>query len=147
MLPEQQAQAAILAGVEALRDALAALSTQLGCLALASSVEAVRAELQSLRAELATGQMLPVGALQTGTPLAVAAAATALPEQLVTLDQIGAMVHRSKRSMERYRRQMPAPRVQGRRGRSHLWAWPEVRPWLEATFSLQLPERFPGLSH
>src|SRR5262249_48885266 len=48
--------------------------------------------------------------------------ASCLPEQYVTLDQIGAMVHRSKRSMERYRSQMPPPRVRGRRGQPHLWA-------------------------
>jgi hypothetical protein len=68
-----------------------------------------------------------------------------LRPQWVTLNQMAAVVHRSKRTLERFRRHMPAPRVLGRRGRPHLWDWPEVRPWLEATFGLQLPERYPGI--
>jgi hypothetical protein len=65
-------------------------------------------------------------------------------EGLVDMDQISAMVHLSKRSMERYKKQMPAPARAGRRGRRALWRWPEVRPWLEAEFKCHLPETFPG---
>lgn len=65
-------------------------------------------------------------------------------EQLVPLDQIGAMVYRSNRSMERYPGRMPPPRVRGRRGQPHLGAWSEARPWLGAAFGLQLPEHFVG---
>jgi hypothetical protein len=64
-------------------------------------------------------------------------------EQLVTLSELATIVHRSKRSLARYRWQMPAPRVLGRRGRPHRWDWAEVRPWLQKTFGLRLPKRFP----
>jgi hypothetical protein len=67
-----------------------------------------------------------------------------LGTQLVTLDQCAAMVHRRKRSLEHYRRRMPAPRVTGRRGQPSLWEWADVRPWLEGHFGRVLPERFPG---
>jgi hypothetical protein len=103
--------------------------------ATAADIAFVLALLERLRAALAAlGSRLPAN--RGGTAV--------LPEQLVTLDQIAAMVHRSKRSLERYRKRMPAPRVRGRRGRPHLWAWAEVRPWLEATFDLRLPEQFPA---
>src|SRR5690349_13059194 len=71
---------------------------------------------------------------QPSPPMPKSPAPIAVPpptEQLVTLDQIGAMVHRFKRSMERYRGRMPPPRVRVRRGQTHLWAWSEVCPWLE----------------
>ena len=103
--------------------------------ATAADIASLRARLDQLRAELAAlGRRLPANRGGTAGP----------PEQLVTLDQIAAMVHRSKRSLERYRKRMPVPRVRGRRGRPHLWAWAEVRPWLEATFDLRLPEQFPA---
>lgn len=67
-------------------------------------------------------------------------------EQLLTLDQLAAIVHRSKFTLRHYfERGMPRPRVLGMRGRPHLWAWTEVRPWLETTFGQALPERYPGL--
>src|SRR5262245_33456048 len=113
---------------------------------VAAVVEGIRAERGELRAHVAalrSGLLTPgkVPESMTGVP------ASALPEQLVTLDQIAAMVHRSKRSLERYSRRMPRPRVRGRRGQPHLWSWPEVRPWLEETFGLPLPERFPRAGH
>ena len=66
-------------------------------------------------------------------------------EQLVTLDQMAAIVSRQKSSLRHYREELPPPRVQGRRGQATLWAWAEVRPWLERTFARKLPERFPSL--
>lgn len=65
-------------------------------------------------------------------------------EQLVTLDQCAATVGLRKRSLERYRGQMPPPRVKGRNGRPTLWAWLEVRPWLEKTFGRDLEGFFRG---
>ena len=114
--------------------------------ATAADFEAVRVELERLRIEVAALRVLssPAGDNPRGPPRQPV---SSLPEQLVTLDQIGAMVHRSKRSMERYRSQMPHPRVRGRRGQPHLWAWTIVRPWLEETFSIPLPDSFPGFSH
>lgn len=114
--------------------------------ATSADVEALLTELGRLRADVASLRG------QAGWPIPGSPAPIPLPvpppaEQMVTLDQIGAMVHRSKRTMERYRRQMPAPRVHGRRGQPHLWAWAEVRPWLEAMFGLRLPEHFPGHTH
>ncbi len=114
--------------------------------ATSADIQTILTELGRLRADMASLRG------QASGPNSAPSAPATLPipppsEQLVTLDQIGAMVHRSKRSMERYRGQMPAPRVRGRRGQPHLWAWSEVRPWLEATFGLQLPEHFPGQSH
>jgi hypothetical protein len=107
-------------------------------------LEAIHSDLQELCCRLSGREAQPAVHPPALSP--AAPGASALPEQLVTLDQIGAMVHRCKRSMERYRGRLPAPRVRGRRGSPHLWSWPEVRPWLEEAFSVRLPERFPGLS-
>lgn len=62
---------------------------------------------------------------------------------LVTLDEAAAMVHRSKKTLERYLAKMPAPYVQGGGGKPSLWKWDELRPWLEQQFVPDLPERFP----
>src|SRR5690349_14649029 len=114
--------------------------------ATSADIEALLTELERLRADVASlrGQ---VGGSPPASPGTIPLPIPPPPEQLVTLDQIGAIVHRSKRTMERYRTQMPTPRVRGRRGRPHLWAWAEVRPWLESTFGLRLPEHFPGHTH
>ncbi len=65
-----------------------------------------------------------------------------LPD-LVTLDQAAARVHRSKRTLERYKTAggLPAPAVAGGGGRPDLWAWFVIRPWLMKTFNMNLPER------
>jgi hypothetical protein len=63
--------------------------------------------------------------------------------QVVTLDQIAARMRMSKRSLERYKKEMPPPVMRGRRGRTSRWVWADVRPWLEQTFGCVLPERFP----
>jgi hypothetical protein len=62
---------------------------------------------------------------------------------LVTLDQCAALVNRNKRSLERYKKQMPRPKVLGGGGKPHEYAWSEMRPWLEKTFGRPLPERHP----
>lgn len=111
--------------------------------ATSADVEALLTEMEKVRAKVASlrGQPgWPAPGVSGAAPLPIPPP----PEQLVTLDQIGAIVHRSKRTMERYRSQMPAPRTRGRRGQPHLWAWAEVRPWLESPFGLRLPEHFPG---
>jgi hypothetical protein len=65
-------------------------------------------------------------------------------EQYVTLDQMAAIVGRSKPTLRRYVKQAPKPTFRGRRGQAGEWRWSDVRPWLEATFGRKLPERFPS---
>lgn len=72
--------------------------------------------------------------------------------QMVTLDQAAAIVHRSKRTLEKYlydpalvrRYAMPPPSLEGGGGRPHEWEWSVIRPWLERVFRRPLPERVPG---
>ncbi len=65
-------------------------------------------------------------------------------EQLVSLDQIAAIARRRKRGLDRYRKGMPRPIEPGGHGRAALWAWSDVRPWLETTFGRPFPETFPA---
>lgn len=65
-------------------------------------------------------------------------------EQLVSLNQIGALVNRTKDTMRHYVPRMPPARHAGVRNHAALWAWDEVRPWLEGQFGRRLPERFPS---
>lgn len=65
-------------------------------------------------------------------------------EPLLDLDQIGALVRRSKRTMRSYRKKMPPPTIPGAGSIPHLWAWCDIRPWLVTTFNVpRLPERLP----
>ena len=68
-----------------------------------------------------------------------------LPD-LVTLDQAAGMVHRTKRALEHYKSkgELPEPTVEGGGGRAHLYDWRTLRPWLESTFGIKLPETFPA---
>ncbi len=134
------------ADIQAVLAKLEGLRAELERLTASAVSKPILSELERLRREVIAGRERsppPPGSPPGPAP----PSASSLPEHLVTLDQIAAMVHRSKRSLERYVGKMPAPRIRGRRGRPHLWAWSEVRPWLEATFEQQLPPRFPGLSH
>jgi hypothetical protein len=63
---------------------------------------------------------------------------------LVTLDQCAAMVNRSKRTLENYKKTMPRPKVLGGGGKPHEYAWSEMRPWLEKRFGRSLPVTYPG---
>jgi hypothetical protein len=109
-----------------------------GPAATRADVLAVVAELQRLRAEVAEMRQTDPGNGRTPAP-------SPPPEQLVTLSQAAAMARRSKRTLEGYRgKGLPPPRFRGRPGAPSLWAWHEIRPWLEATFGLRLPEEFPG---
>ena len=67
-------------------------------------------------------------------------------KQYVTLSQCAAMVHRSKRTLEKHRDQMPAPFRVGGGGRSSVWLWSEVRVWLQTYYGRVLPEVYPGES-
>jgi hypothetical protein len=65
--------------------------------------------------------------------------------QPVTLDQCAAMVRLTKKALYRYReRGMPRPVNSAANGRRHLYEWSEMRPWLERTFGLSLPEVHPS---
>jgi hypothetical protein len=76
--------------------------------------------------------------------------ALAEAEQYVTLNQMAALDHRSKKTLERKanatRSDMPAPDVEGGGGKPHEWKWTTIRPWLENHFKRKLPERFPRLN-
>lgn len=62
----------------------------------------------------------------------------------VTLQQIAACVNRSKRTLEGYRAEMPAPVIPGGKGQPAEWNWDEIRPWLEKTFQRPLWAKFPA---
>ncbi len=69
--------------------------------------------------------------------------------ELVTLLQAAAIVNRSKRTLEKYKAEMPLPRVDGGGGKPDEWDWAELRPWLEQKFQKKLPDsppRFQPLS-
>jgi len=62
-----------------------------------------------------------------------------LPD-LVTLDQAAALVNRSVRTLERYKKRgLPKPLVRGGGGRPHEYSLPEMRSWLETTFDRPIP--------
>ena len=54
------------------------------------------------------------------------------------------MVNRSKRTLEKHKAKMPAPRISDGGGKPDEWAWTELRPWLEEYSGRSLPERFPA---
>jgi hypothetical protein len=64
----------------------------------------------------------------------------------VTLDQAAAAVHRKKRTLEHYKTKgtLPAPTILGGGGKPALWDWKALRPWLESTFKIELPETYPA---
>jgi hypothetical protein len=64
----------------------------------------------------------------------------------VTLDQAAALVHTSKRTLERYKTDgiLPDPVREGGGGKYALYDYKVLRPWLMEKFKLTLPERFPG---
>jgi hypothetical protein len=68
----------------------------------------------------------------------------------VTLDQMAAVVNRTKRTLEKLKKRtqspLPVPNVTGGGGKPDEWDWDKVRPWLEKEFGRSLPEQFPGQS-
>jgi hypothetical protein len=69
-------------------------------------------------------------------------------ECYVTLDQMAAIVNRSKRTLERLknrkRNPLPAPDLDGGGGRPDEWLWSRIRPWLAKESGKQLPQHFPA---
>lgn len=68
-------------------------------------------------------------------------------EKLITLDQAAALVQRSKRTLERYKKKLPPPRVKGGGGRPTEWSYADIRLWLEKEFGRRLPAQFPAASY
>lgn len=66
------------------------------------------------------------------------------PLQLVTLNQMAAMVCRSKATLRHYLANLPPPAVHGRRGQPSLWDWATARPILERLFGRRLAETHPA---
>ena len=71
----------------------------------------------------------------------------AKPPDLVTLDQAAGIVHKSKRAPEYYktRGEFPEPVKEGGGGKSALYDWKVIRPWLVKEFGFPLPEKFPRI--
>jgi len=67
-------------------------------------------------------------------------------DQMVTLDQMAALVSKSKSTLRlRYDRcELPDPDVKGGGGKRHEWKWSRVRPVLEELFKRSLPELLPN---
>jgi hypothetical protein len=63
---------------------------------------------------------------------------------LVTLDQIAATVHVSKRTLERRRKEMPPPAYIPKSGAAARWIWSEVQPWLANRYGPTVPIKYPG---
>ena len=65
---------------------------------------------------------------------------------LVTLNQAAGIVHRSKRTLERYKTkgELPAPLHEGGGGMADLYDWKILRLWLMERFGMNLPDIFPA---
>lgn len=102
------------------------------------AMEVQRLAIQKLTEEAEERSKVPPVTQIEGDPTA------GLPQR-VTLDQMAAMVHRRKRSLERYRNVIPGRLTRGSRGHMALWDWSLARGWLEEKFGVLMPERFPGI--
>lgn len=118
---------------------LSQVNQQLG--SMAQEVARLRSEVARSREELAAIRL----SLDAPEQQLIPFAPPSPQEQLVSLNQMAAIVRRQKDSMRYYRDEMPPPKFKGRRGQKALWVWAEVRPWLQLTFGMCLPERFPTL--
>jgi hypothetical protein len=103
-----------------------------------TDLEMVRADLEVRYREI--GALLVTGPRKAPEDDAVA-------EDYVTLDMVAIVARTSKRTLERHKADtesnMPPPDVEGGGGKADKWAWSRIRPWLQATFAHQFPERFP----
>jgi hypothetical protein len=68
------------------------------------------------------------------------------PNDLVTLNQCAALVNRTKRCVENYKKNkdFPRPEVLGGGGKPHEYRYSEMRVWLQHKFGRKLPTEFPG---
>jgi hypothetical protein len=85
----------------------------------------------------------------TQTLMVPAGGAPPVAVQYVSLDNMAAIVNRSKRTLERLKSRkknpLPAPDVEGGGGRPDEWDWSTVRAWLEKEYGRQLPKRYPSI--
>ena len=108
-----------------------------------------RAEALNLRNRLLADPDQPGSAIMTRA-LAVFERASDAPvddtPDLVTLAQAAAMAHRTKRALEYYKTKgtLPTPSVEGGGGQADLYDWKTIGPWLESTFGVKQPGRFPA---
>jgi hypothetical protein len=97
-----------------------------------------------------TAASLPPPSCENGNPAAAPTSGSMTPEapaelpDLVTLDKAAAAVHRSKRTLERYKTKgtLPEPTIEGGGGKPALYDWKTLRPWLVKEFGVMLPERY-----
>jgi hypothetical protein len=65
----------------------------------------------------------------------------------VDLDQMAALVHRCKSTLEKLKRRqvnpLPPPDIEGGGGKKGEWLWTKIHPWLEAEFGKLLPRSCP----
>jgi hypothetical protein len=71
-----------------------------------------------------------------------------LPD-LVTLRQAALAVHKTKRALEHYKKKngdhrLPDPTREGGGGKTALWEWKVIAPWLKREFGVALPEHYSG---
>jgi len=68
--------------------------------------------------------------------------------QYVTLEQIAAIINRSKRTLEKWKvrklNQLPRPDIEGGGGKPDEWDWESIRPWLEQASDRSLPNKYPS---
>jgi hypothetical protein len=111
---------------------------------LATVIEESQAIARFVRAMSSSAR--PPDSAECGAPPSTdskADTANAGVDDLVRLDEAAAIVHRSKKTLQRRLRDMPAPYVRGGGGKPSLWKWCDLRPWLEREYIPDLPKRFP----
>ena len=79
------------------------------------------------------------------TPRPDQASVTPRPDY-VTLDQAAAMIHKKKRTLERWKTagKLPDPTVDGGGGKADYWEWSTIRPALMKLSGIKLPDTYPG---
>src|SRR5262249_16648231 len=65
----------------------------------------------------------------------------------VDLDQMAAVVNRSKSTLEKMKRRknnpLPLPDIEGGGGKKDEWLWTRIRPWVELEFKKQFSQTCP----
>ena len=113
--------------------------------------DATRSEIKAVMVTWASDQIQrlaptppPADTTETGTQ----EIEIAVPPQYVTLDQMAAMVPRSKRTLEkligRDSNPLPDPDIQGGGGKPNEWDWHRIRPWLEQEYGRKFPADYPN---
>ena len=90
------------------------------------------------RERVALFPMPPADPSSEGTPVE--------HESYVTFDMLANYLRVTKKTMERRYAggKLCEPDIEGGGGKAHQWKYARIRPFLEAEFARQLPERWPG---